>query len=51
MKTYMSFPDQMPEYYRGFIKNYGLERAVCDYVSGMTDRFALKAVTEIDKCG
>lgn len=35
-------PDDMPKYYRKFIDNYGLQRAVCDYISGMTDRYCLE---------
>ncbi|MCU0913512.1 MAG: dNTP triphosphohydrolase [Planctomycetes bacterium] len=35
-------PGRMPSYFRGFIPDYGLERAVCDYVAGMTDRYCLK---------
>ncbi len=35
-------PDRMPSYFRGFIPDYGLPRAVCDYVAGMTDRYCLK---------
>ncbi len=46
MDKYISSPAKMPEYYRGFIEKYGLERAVCDYVSGMTDRFAMKMAKE-----
>jgi dGTPase len=46
MDRYISNPDGLPEYYRGFIEKYGLERAVCDYVSGMTDRFAMKTANE-----
>lgn len=32
-------PSIMPGYYRGFIATEGLERTVCDYISGMTDRY------------
>ncbi len=35
-------PDRMPSYFRGFIPDYGLPRAVCDYIAGMTDRYCLK---------
>ena len=34
-------PHQLPGGVKNAIKNYGLERAVCDYLAGMTDRFAL----------
>jgi dGTPase len=35
-------PDLMPGYFRNFIQTEGLERAVCDYIAGMTDRYCLK---------
>jgi len=35
-------PDLMPGYFQGFIPEYGPQRAVCDYIAGMTDRFCLK---------
>ncbi len=35
-------PSRMPSYFRGFIPDYGLPRAVCDYIAGMTDRYCLK---------
>ena len=35
-------PGRMPGYFRGFIPDWGLERAVCDYIAGMTDRYCLK---------
>ncbi|MCK5172996.1 MAG: deoxyguanosinetriphosphate triphosphohydrolase, partial [Planctomycetes bacterium] len=34
-------PELMPAYYRQLTEEAGLERTVCDYVSGMTDRFCL----------
>jgi dGTPase len=35
-------PQLMPGYFQGFIPQYGLQRAVADYIAGMTDRFCLK---------
>ncbi len=35
-------PEIMPSYFRRFIDPHGLQRAVCDYIAGMTDRFALQ---------
>lgn len=32
-------PSIMPGYYQSFIPAEGLERTVCDYISGMTDRY------------
>lgn len=33
-------PQEMPPWYRAWIDEVGRERAVCDYLAGMTDRFA-----------
>jgi len=35
-------PQLMPNYFQQFIRRHGLQRAVCDYIAGMTDRFAIK---------
>jgi len=35
-------PESMPTYFRNFIPKHGLQRAVCDYIAGMTDRYCLK---------
>ncbi len=40
-ETYLRFPNLLPPKYRGRIERLGLERVVCDYIAGMTDRFAL----------
>ena len=40
-------PKLMPGYFQRFIDKQGLQRAVCDYIAGMTDRFCLKMVEEI----
>lgn len=40
-------PQLMPGYFQGFIKERGLQRVVCDYIAGMTDRFCLKMLDEI----
>lgn len=34
-------PHQLPAGVKNSINNFGVERAVCDYIAGMTDRFAL----------
>jgi dGTPase len=34
-------PERMPTYYQKMVPAEGLKRVVCDYVSGMTDRYAL----------
>ena len=40
-------PELMPGYFQRFIPQQGLQRAVCDYIAGMTDRFCLKMLEEI----
>jgi len=40
-------PQLMPGYFQRFIPEEGLERTVCDYIAGMTDRFCLKMLKEI----
>jgi len=39
-RALLEHPEEMPTWYRGWIDQVGLERAVCDYVAGMTDSFA-----------
>lgn len=43
---YREHPDKLPEEYRLLSEEDGLETAVCDYVSGMTDRFAVRCFSE-----
>lgn len=38
---YISHPDQMPEEYLIIAEKDGTETAVCDYIAGMTDRYAV----------
>lgn len=40
-ETYLRFPNLLPPKYRSRIELAGLHRVVCDYIAGMTDRFAL----------
>jgi len=37
---YAAQRDEMPPWYRSWADEVGLERAVCDYIAGMTDRYA-----------
>lgn len=39
--------DQLPEEYTKQICLYGIEQTVCDYIAGMTDRYALKTYQNI----
>ncbi len=36
-------PSQLPEHIRGRIERDGIERTICDYIAGMTDRFLIRA--------
>ncbi|MBR6045907.1 MAG: deoxyguanosinetriphosphate triphosphohydrolase [Ruminococcus sp.] len=38
---------RMPPLYVGLAERFGKERAVCDYISGMTDRYAIDLFTEL----
>jgi len=40
-EKYSDKPELMPHYYQHMIAAEGLKRIVCDYVSGMTDRYAM----------
>jgi dGTPase len=40
--AYVSEPRQMPEKTQARMEEAGLHRVVCDYIAGMTDRFALQ---------
>ncbi len=42
-----SRPREMPVYYQKLSEKQGLERSVCDYIAGMTDRFCLKWLEKI----
>jgi dGTPase len=44
---YIAHPDMLPDDYRVIAFTEGLERAVCDYVSGMTDKYAMHQYSEI----
>ena len=44
---YVNHPDKLPPEYQAIADEDGLERAVCDYVSGMTDKYALDKFGEI----
>ncbi len=39
--SYLSEPRQLPPHFQQQIERDGVERVVCDYIAGMTDRFAV----------
>ncbi len=40
--AYRSEPFMLPDSAQSFIEKHGLERTICDYVAGMTDRYAIE---------
>ena len=38
---YVNVPEQLPEEYRPIAQEEGVQRAAADYVSGMTDQYAV----------
>lgn len=44
---YIKNPQKLPEDYSKVIEEEGVEYAVCDYISGMTDTYALKCFSDI----
>lgn len=44
---YVQNPDKLPEDFRPVIEREGRERAACDYISGMTDGYAMEKYGEL----
>ena len=44
---YLREPDYLPAEYRAIAEAEGLERAVCDYIAGMTDGYAMEVYSRI----
>ena len=44
---YVKYPEKMPELYRKNIEQEGVARCVCDFLSGMTDRYAIETYQDI----
>jgi dGTPase len=40
--AYCSEPAMLPDHIQGLIDERGLERTICDYIAGMTDRYAVE---------
>src|SRR5262249_35094206 len=40
-QSYVSEPGQLPPHFQQQLGHDGVERTVCDYIAGMTDRFAV----------
>ena len=44
---YVKNPDRLPDDYRAWLDRDGIERVVCDYISGMTDQYAVYCFNDI----
>ena len=44
---FVKYPEEMPEFYQSNIESDGVERCVCDFISGMTDRYAIETYKEL----
>ena len=44
---YVQNPEKMPKFYYENTKNEPVERCVCDFISGMTDRYAIETYNEL----
>ena len=44
---FVKHPDTMPELYRRNIESESVERCVCDFLSGMTDRYAIEVYSDL----
>ena len=40
--AYQDEPGMMPKHIQAWIEEQGLERSICDYIAGMTDRYAIQ---------
>lgn len=44
---YVNHLEKLPAMYMNLAYHYGIDRAVCDYISGMTDSFAIQTFKEL----
>jgi dGTPase len=44
---YVANPDKLPRFYRERCESEGVRRCACDFVAGMTDRYAIEACEEL----
>jgi dGTPase len=40
--AYCDEPAILPDQFQSLIEGRGLERTICDYIAGMTDRYAIE---------
>ena len=44
---FMKNPDKLPQEYKNIVHEEGVGRAVCDYISGMSDRYAISTYRQL----
>ena len=44
---YKKAPERLPEFYQGQLEKYDIDTVLCDYISSMSDSFAVKTFTEL----
>lgn len=44
---YTNHPEEMPEQYVSIAENEGTDRAVCDYIAGMSDNYSVKIFNQL----
>ncbi|MCD7730016.1 MAG: deoxyguanosinetriphosphate triphosphohydrolase [Oscillospiraceae bacterium] len=44
---FLKNPDKLPEEYRNIMSRFNIDRAVCDYIAGMTDSYAVGVYEEL----
>ena len=40
-------PEKLPDFYGQIIRRFGLSKAVCDHIAGMTDHYAVELYKEL----
>ena len=46
-ETFKKYPEKMPKPYQKLLEKYSIDNVICDYISGMTDRYAIKTFTKL----
>ena len=46
-RYFLEHPRALPEPYSGILQQQSLENAVCDYIAGMTDQFAVELYKDL----
>lgn len=44
---FTNYPEKLPNYYKKLLDNYSLDEVICDYISSMTDRYAISVFRSI----